>query len=76
MTLDNEWVKLNVAQKISIAELKAKNKELIIQLEDAGIEIAKLKLEVTKLENGQLALNIKLIEATNEIGRLSLLLGQ
>jgi hypothetical protein len=74
MNLENEWVMLDAAQKISIAELKAKNKALTIELEDAGIEIAKLKLEIVKLEDGQLALNIKLEDANNEIGRLSMLL--
>ena len=76
MNLENEWVTLDAAQKISIAELREKNRELTIQLDDAGIEIAKLKLEITKLEDGQLALNVKLVDASKEIGRLSLLLKQ
>ena len=76
MSFDNEWVKLDTAQKISIAELKQQNKALTIQLEDAGVEIANLKLEISKLEGGQLALNIKLVDASNEIGKLTLLLKQ
>ena len=37
--MENEWVKLDTAQKISIAEFRQKNKEPVIQLEDAGVEI-------------------------------------
>ena len=76
MNLENEWVMLDAAQKLSISELKEKNKALIIQLDDAGIEIAKLKMEIIKLEHGQLALNVKLVDANKKIGRLSLLLKQ
>lgn len=68
MGLGNEWVKLDAAQKVLIAELRERHKELVIQPEDAGIEIARLKLEITKLENGQIALNIQVLDATKEIG--------
>lgn len=76
MNVENEWVKLDAAHKISIAELKQKNDALTIRLEDAGVEIANLKLEIARQEDGRLALNVKLVEANSEIGRLTLLLKQ
>ncbi len=74
MNIENEWVKLDNAQKVLIAELKEEKKDLIIQLEDAGVEIAKLQLEVRRLEDGKIALRIKLLDAEKEVARLSTLL--
>lgn len=76
MDLDNEWIRGDVAQKISIKELEEAKKALIVQLHDAEAEIATLKLEVATLENGQLALTVRLNDATREIGRLSIIVKQ
>ncbi len=76
MDVENEWIRSNLAQKISIKELEETKKALIVQLHDAEAEIATLKLEVARLEDGQLALTVKLADATSEIGRLSLVVGR
>lgn len=61
-------------QKIRIDQLAQDNAELTLQLHDANTEVVTLKLEISKLENGQIALTAKLKEEDNEIGRLTMVI--
>jgi len=53
-------------------DLVMENKELTIKLELSNSEIANLRIEVKRLEDGQLELSVKLDESKNEIGRLGM----
>ena len=72
MKFENEWTRTDTVQKIAIEDLEQKNKELIIQLHDSEVAVASLNVEVTRLENGMLELTVKLNDAADEIGRLTM----
>ena len=57
----------------SIGELVRKNEGLTIKLELADAVIACLRLDVKRLEDGQLELTVKLKDSDIEIGRLDML---
>jgi hypothetical protein len=54
--------------------LVAENKALTMKLKLADAEIATLRIEVARLENGQLELSVKLEDANNEVGRIGMVL--
>ena len=56
----------------SLDQLLDLNTALTIKLGLADTEVARLKLEVTRLEDGQLSLTVKLQESENEVGRLTM----
>ena len=58
----------------SMDGLVEENKELTIKLSLAETLVADLKIEIKRLEDGQLVLDVKLEDSHNEAGRLSLLL--
>lgn len=62
----------NIHQSLRLDDLVNENAGLIIKLQLADTEIGNLKLEVERLEDGQLTLKMKLEESDNEIGRLNM----
>lgn len=51
-------------------DLIAHNKDLTLRLKLADTEIANLKIEVRRLEDGQLELKVKLADSQSEVGQM------
>lgn len=64
----------NEAQTLNIEELVKHSSGLTLKLQLADDEIAKLRLELKKLEDGQIELTVKLEDAKSEVGRLGMVL--
>jgi hypothetical protein len=76
MNLKKELSLAETNKELLITELDQKNSAMILQILEADKEVARLKLEVTRLENSQLAVTINLQGAPNEIGGLSIIVDQ
>jgi len=59
-------------QKTKTGKAPHDNAKLATQLQHAHAEVAALKLEIAKLENGLAQLNAKLQDAAHQVGILSL----
>jgi hypothetical protein len=73
MTMNNETYKISKqeAQTLNIQELLRHSSGLTIKLGLAEDEIGRLRLQMERLEDGKMALKLKLEEANAEIGRLA-----
>lgn len=58
---------------LHIDDLIKENTELTLKLHLAEAEIGSLKVEIERLDDGQLALVVKLKDADNEVSRLSVI---
>lgn len=76
MSSDSYQQRKNIIHDLSveIEELMKDNSVLRVQLKSSEENVANLRLEVVRLENGTIELIARLEDAHNEIGRLGMVL--